>query len=140
MSIEALILGKVHQRPEQRASNNTGRAFVTAKVLTAAGDAGGVFVNVVAFSDTVCRTLLALDVGDSVALAGTLKPGAWIDREGNARPSVDMVAAQVMTTYGLKKKRDTVAEAGEKPAPARCKTEGASLTSADDAAWLEGDR
>jgi hypothetical protein len=52
MSIEALVLGKLHQRPEQRTSGNTGRPFVTAKVRAAAGDDAGVFINVVAFSDT----------------------------------------------------------------------------------------
>ena len=58
MSIEALILGKLHQQPEQRTSGNTGRAFVTAKVRAAAGDEAGVFVNVVAFSDSACKALL----------------------------------------------------------------------------------
>ena len=37
MSIEALILGKLHQRAEQRTSK-TGRPFVTAKARTAAGE------------------------------------------------------------------------------------------------------
>ena len=90
MSIEALILGKLHQRAEQRTSK-TGRPFVTAKARTAAGEGESLFVNVIAFGDTACAALLALDAGDSLALAGTLKPGAWTDREGNARPSVDMV-------------------------------------------------
>lgn len=37
MSIEALILGKLHQRAEQRTSK-TGLPFVVAKVRAAAGD------------------------------------------------------------------------------------------------------
>lgn len=116
MSIEALILGKLHQRAEQRTSK-TGRPFVTAKARTAAGDGESLFVNVIAFGDTACAALLALDAGDSLALAGTLKPGAWTDREGNARPSLDVVAAQVLTVYGLKKKRDA-AQACERQQPA----------------------
>ena len=94
MSIEALILGKLHARAEQRTSK-TGRPFITAKVRAAAGETESVFINVVAFSETAGAALLALDAGDAVALAGTLKPGAWIDREGNARPSLDLVAAQL---------------------------------------------
>ena len=47
-----------------------------------------------------------------MALAGTLKAGAWIDRDGNARPSLDLVAAQVMTVYGLAKKRKASTEPG----------------------------
>jgi putative DNA primase/helicase len=108
MSIEALILRKLHQRAEQRTSK-TGRPFVTAKARAAAGDGELLFVNVIAFGKTACAALLALDAGDSLALAGTLKPGAWTDREGNARPSLDVVATQVLTVYGLKKKREPAA-------------------------------
>ncbi len=139
MSIEALVLGKLHQRPEQRTSSTTGRAFVTAKVRTATGDEAGVFVNVVAFSDTACRALLALDAGDSLALAGTLKPGAWIDREGNAKPQIDLVASQVLTVYGLKKKRDAAADAGASTAPS-VRTPAAVEVFGNDGndAWLRG--
>lgn len=151
MSIEALILGKLHEPAKSRTSGNTGRQFVTAKVLAAAGDAGGVFVNVVAFSDTACRVLLALDAGDSVALAGTLKPGAWIDRNGDAKPQIDLVAAQVLTTYGVKKKRDAVAAAGSKGSDLESGPSGSGIQKGhsdlksesaasldDDEAWLRG--
>lgn len=102
--IEALVTGKLHQRAEERTSKG-GKPFVTAKVRTAAGEADSLFVNVVAFSESAGAALLALDAGDSLALAGTLKPGAWIDRDGNARPSLDLVAAQVLTLHGLKRRR-----------------------------------
>jgi single-stranded DNA-binding protein len=135
MSIEALILGKLHQRPEQRTSKS-GRQFVTAKVRAAAGDGQSLFVNVIAFDDTACAGLLKLDAGDSLALAGTLKPGAWTDREGNARPSVDMVAAQVLTVYGLKKKRDASGQAAARPPAASQAPAGDDLE--HDDAWLAG--
>lgn len=113
MSIESLILGKLHQPAEQRTSK-AGRPFVTATVRAAVGEAEGVFVKVLAFSESAGAALLALHAGDALAVAGTLKPAAWIDREGNARPSLDLVAAQVLTLYGLKKKR--AASAGAAPA------------------------
>jgi single-stranded DNA-binding protein len=116
MSIEALILGKLHQRAEQRTAK-TGRSFVTAKVRAAAGEGEALFVNVIAFSESAGAALLALDAGDAVALTGTLKPAAWVDREGNARPSLDLVAAQVLTVYGLKKKRDAIGQAAEPHQP-----------------------
>lgn len=109
--IESLITGKLHQRAESRISKS-GKQFVTAKVRAAAGEADSLFINVVAFSESACAALLALEAGDSLALAGTLKVGVWTDREGNARPSLDLVAAQVMTLYGLKKRR-TAAGADE---------------------------
>ena len=135
MSIEALILGKLHQRAEQRTSK-TGRPFVTAKARTAAGDGDSLFVNVIAFGETACAALLALDAGDSLALAGTLKPGAWTDREGNARPSVDMVAAQVLTVYGLKKKREASGQAAERPQAPGPAPAGDDF--GHDDAWLTG--
>jgi single-stranded DNA-binding protein len=109
MSIEALMLGKLHTAPVRRTGSTSGRQFVGCKVRVALGDAAAVFVSVVCFSETAGEALLALGEGDPVALAGTLKPGAWIDREGNARPSLDLVASQVLTAYGLKKKRGPVA-------------------------------
>ena len=49
MSIEALILGKLHQKAEQRISK-TGRPFVTGKVRAATGDGESQFVNVIAIA------------------------------------------------------------------------------------------
>lgn len=89
MSIDAFLTGKLHGAAQRRAGATSGRQFVTAKVRAAVGDADAVFVNVVAFSETAGAALLAL--------AGTRKPAAWTDREGNARPSLDLVAAEVMT-------------------------------------------
>lgn len=111
MSIEALILAKLHGTAEQRTGTQSGRRFVTCKVRAAVADGEALFVSVVAFSEAACAALLALEAGDSVALAGTLKVGVWTDREGNARPSLDLVAAQVMTVYGLTKKRKAAAGA-----------------------------
>lgn len=135
MSIEALVLGRLHQRAEQRTSK-AGRVFVTAKARTAAGDGESLFVNVIAFGDTACAALLALDAGDSLVLAGTLKPGAWTDREGNARPSVDVVAAQVLTVYGLKKKRDASGQAAAHPKAASQAPAGEDFGHGDE--WLTG--
>ena len=137
MSIEGLILGKLHQRAEQRTAK-TGRPFVTAKVRAAVGEGEAMFVNLVAFGDTACAALLALDAGDLLALAGTLKPGAWTDREGNARPSLDMVASQVMTVYGLRKRRDAIGQSAEpRQASSAPRQQPADEDFGDDG-WLNG--
>jgi single-stranded DNA-binding protein len=52
--------------------------------------------------------LLALGDGDSVALAGSLTPKVWTDREGNSRPALDLVAHQVLTAYHVTRKRKAV--------------------------------
>jgi len=64
-----------------------------------------VYVNVIAFSQAACEALLALGDGDAVSLAGSLTPKAWTDREGIARPALDLVASQVLTAYHVTRKR-----------------------------------
>ncbi|MFL9987130.1 single-stranded DNA-binding protein [Paraburkholderia sediminicola] len=110
MSIDALVAGKLWKAPEQKRAGN-GNPFVVAKVRAADGDGEGLFINVVAFSDSAQATLLALEEGDSVSLAGTLKIGTYEARDGSVRPSVSMVAQRVLTTYHVSRKRKTVADA-----------------------------
>lgn len=102
--IDALIGGKLYGKPQQR-TGNSGRPFVICKGHTPAGDGGSVFFNVIAFSEDVCRSLLALDDGDSVSLSGTLTPKAWTDKNGEPRPSLDLVAHAALTTYHVARKR-----------------------------------
>jgi single-stranded DNA-binding protein len=121
--IEGLVAGKVYGRPEQRTSNSSGKRFVTAKVRAATTGGEMLFVNVLAFDSTAQAALLALSDGDAVSLAGTLTPKVWTNREGEARPSLDMIVSGVLTTYQVKRKRDAVAGAEPPPrkpdAPAR---------------------
>jgi len=107
--LDALITGRLHGKPTQKAAK-TGKPFAIAKVRVATGDQA-IFVSVVAFDAAVCNGLLALDEGDSVALAGTLTPTAWLDREGAPRPGMDMVAHALLTAYHVKRKRAAQAEA-----------------------------
>ncbi|CAJ3220086.1 single-stranded DNA-binding protein [Burkholderia pseudomallei] len=102
--LDALASGKLYGKPGER-TGPSGRPFVTAKVRVPAGDGEALFVNVIAFSDGAKAALLALDDGDSVALAGTLTPKVWTDRNGDAKPALDMVAHAVLTAYHVKHKR-----------------------------------
>ena len=104
--IEALISGKLLGQPSEKMAK-TGKPFVTAKVRVHAGEAD-VFVNVIAFSESACAALLALESGDAVSLAGSLTPKAWTDREGVVRPALDLVASQVLTAYHVARKRKAV--------------------------------
>ena len=67
------------------------------------GDA--LFVNVITFSDSVGTSLMALDDGDSVSLAGALTPKVWTPPGGEARPVLDMVAHSITTAYHVTRKR-----------------------------------
>ncbi|MFP4891960.1 single-stranded DNA-binding protein [Paraburkholderia sp. EG304] len=127
--IDGLVSGKLYGTAQSR-TGQTGRAFVTAKVRAATGDGETLFVNVIAFDDKAIAALLALDDGDSVALAGTLTPKVWTDKNGDAKPALDMVAHAVLTAYHVKRKRQAVnQQAGDERGPA---TNGGDLCNMPD--------
>ena len=115
--IEGLIAGKLQGKATERTSK-AGKPYALAKVRAAAGDGEALFVNVIAFDTSPCTALLALGDGDAVALAGTMTPKAWLDREGQPRAAVDMVASQVLTTYQAKRKREAVSRPPPSATPA----------------------
>ena len=105
--IDGLIAGKVYGKPLERTSK-AGQPFAVAKVRAAAGDGESLFVNVIAFDAAPCAALLALGDGDSVAMSGTLTPKVWTDKDGNARPALDLVAHQVLSAYHVTRKRNAM--------------------------------
>jgi single-stranded DNA-binding protein len=130
--IEALVSGKLHGQPAQKIAK-TGKPFVVAKVRAHAGDSD-VFVNVIAFSQAACEALLALGDGDAVSLAGSLTPKAWTDREGIARPALDLVASQVLTAYHVTRKRRTLERKTHEPSESQPSSHHDEL---DDGAALD---
>lgn len=105
--IDALIAGKLYGTAEQR-TGKSDKLFTVCKLRAPAGDGEPLFVNVIAFTDSVQAALLALDDGDSVALSGELTPKVWTDKEGQVRPSVDLVAHAVLTAYHVSRKQRSV--------------------------------
>jgi single-stranded DNA-binding protein len=105
--IDALIAGKLYGTPTERAAKN-GNRFATAKVRVASVTGDGYFVNVIAFARAAVDALLALADGDSVALSGELTPKVYTDKNGAARPSLDLVAHAVLTVYHVTRKRQAV--------------------------------
>jgi single-stranded DNA-binding protein len=105
--IDALIAGKLYGAPAERAAKN-GNRFATAKVRVATVTGDGFFVNVIAFASRAVDALLALTDGDSVAMSGELTPKVWTDKNGEARPSLDLVAHAVLTAYHVTRKRQVV--------------------------------
>lgn len=53
----------------------------------------------------LAKRCLGLGEGDAVALSGPLTPKAWLDKEGAARPALDLVASHVLTAYHVTRKR-----------------------------------
>jgi single-stranded DNA-binding protein len=114
--IDGLVSGKLYGTATSR-TGASGKAFVTAKLRAAAGDGDALFVNVIAFDDKAKAALLALDDGDSVALAGALSPKVWTDKHGDSKPALDMVAHAVLTAYHVQRKRKAVQGGGRESEP-----------------------
>ena len=106
--IDALISGKLQGQAEQR-TGSSGKPYTLAKVRAAGSDGESIFVNVIAFSSTAGAALMGLGDGDSLALSGSLKVKVWTDRQGVPKPSLDMIASQVLTAYQASRKRKAVA-------------------------------
>ena len=126
--IDALIQGKLIKAPESR-TTKTGKPMASARLRVATADpAASVLCGVVAFDPEAVAALLALGESDAVSVAGPLKVGTWTDKEGNARPSLDLVADRVLSVYAIRKQR---AAAGGGQPPQR----GSSTEKPSHAAW-----
>jgi len=94
--IDGLIAGRISGHPEQR-SGQGGTQYVTCKVKAMTDDGETIICNVIGFNDKVRATLLGLNDGESIALSGALTPKVWTDKQGNARPAIDLVAHAIVS-------------------------------------------
>ena len=94
--IDGLVAGRLYGEAERR-TDKAGKAYSLAKVRAATAEGEVLFVNVIAFDDDLCASLHRLRDGDSVALSGGLNPRVWTDKQGNARPALDMVAHRLIS-------------------------------------------
>ncbi len=115
--IDVLIQGRLHAAPQQRTSK-AGKPYCTARLIAAAGGGEGVFCNLIAFDAAAVAALLALAAGDSVAVAGTATPRAYV-KDGEPRASLDVTAQQVLTAYHVTRKRSAMQQAPDRAASDR---------------------
>ena len=94
--IDGLVAGRLYGEAERR-TDKAGKAYSLAKVRASTAEGEVLFVNVIAFDDDLCTSLHRLHDGDSVALSGSLNPRVWTDKQGNARPALDMVAHRLIS-------------------------------------------
>jgi len=102
--IDGLIAGRLMGDASRRV-DRAGRTYIVARVLARNKADEEFIVNVIAFDDAPCAALLALADGEAVTLSGALTPKVWTDKQGIARPSLDLIATQVMTAYHVSRKQ-----------------------------------
>lgn len=108
MSIDCLIQGRLHRAAQQRTSKN-GSPFVTCTVRVPTKDGGSLFASVICFNATACQALLALADGDAVALSGEATLKLYQPKDGGEpRPSLDLLAHQILTPYHVKRRREAM--------------------------------
>ena len=112
--IDGLIAGRLMGDASRRV-DKAGRTYSVARVLARNKVDEEHIVNVIAFDESACAALLALADGEALALSGSLTPKVWTDKQGNHRPSLDMIAAQVMTAYDVGRKQAALNGAGIEP-------------------------
>ena len=94
--IDGLVAGRLIGEADRR-TDKAGKAYSLAKVRASTAEGELLFVNVIAFDDDLCASLHRLHDGDSLALSGSLNPRVWTDKQGNARPALDMVAHRLIS-------------------------------------------
>jgi hypothetical protein len=109
--IDGLIAGRLMGDASRRV-DKAGRTYIVARVLARNKVDEEFIVNVIAFDEAPCAALLALADGDALSLSGALTPKVWTDKQGVVRPSLDLVAAQVMTAYHVGRKLGALGGAG----------------------------
>lgn len=104
--LDALITGRLYAKAKTGTSKN-GNPYVTAKLLVPVAEER-LFCGLIAFDAKVCAALLALDEGESVAVAGELRPKLYEANDGATKLALDCTAYAVVTTYHVQRKRKEV--------------------------------
>jgi single-stranded DNA-binding protein len=113
--IDALIHGRIFGKPQSRTSK-AGKQFVTAKLSVPMQDGQSVFANLITFRQPVGTALLALDDGAAVAVSGEIKVSTYVAKDGSTKPSIDIVAHEILSAYHITKRRKAVAKDDQAPA------------------------
>jgi len=101
--LNILASGTLVNDPVERRSV-TGKPYCTASLRVPAEDSEAVLVSVIAFAGDAVQALLALQRGDSVAVAGRAKLSSW-EKDGEQRHGLSVVADKVLSVYQIEKKR-----------------------------------
>lgn len=124
--IDAIVTGKLFAAPASLTSK-AGNPFAKVRLLVGTSDGGSLFVSLVCFDEKLIGQLLALDRGDSLAVAATLTPKAYLDRNNEPAASLDGVIHHITTPYHISRKRQLI-----KPKQAAANKGGGVLDIEDD--------
>ncbi len=102
--IHALITGDLVADPVARTAAN-GSTFTTCNLRVPAG-ADALFIGVTAFNEADQDRLRKLGKGSSLAAVGTLEQTTWTAKDGSTRIGWRLTAAELMTVYTARARRE----------------------------------
>lgn len=107
-NLRGISVARIGRDPEQKSSKN-GKAYVTtsAAVDIGFGDSKEtVWLSVTAFDDGPIRSLSAAKQGSLVNIVGDLRPRAYLDKNGEAKASLDFVLTSLAFVSAGRKSED----------------------------------
>lgn len=107
--LSILASGTLISDPVSRTSA-TGKAYATASLRVPAEDSDAMLVSVIAFNADSVAAILALQRGDSVAVAGRGKLTEWTGQDGSQKRGLSVTADKVLTIYAAGKARKAARE------------------------------
>jgi len=106
--LSVLCSGSLVSDPRER-TTTAGKPYVTASMRVPAEDAEAMLVSIIAFNADTVAAILALQRGDSVAVAGRGKLSSWT-KDGEEKHGLSVVADKVLTVYAAGKQRKVARE------------------------------
>ena len=96
--IRAMVSGVLYGAPQARTAAS-GKGFATGKVRGDGKNGENVWCNVIAFGEIADR-LLTLADGASISISGRAEVNAWLDKQGEPRAGLSLVADELATLKG----------------------------------------
>lgn len=108
--LNVLLSGKVI-RPPKSGKSVKGTDWTTVIVrcpvqISRENDEPYILANVIAF-DVAAGKLARVALGDAVSMTGDARLNHWTGQDGQTNTGLAVTAHEVLTAYGLKKKRET---------------------------------
>lgn len=101
--LNVLITGKLIKDPASKTAKNGNEYAVAALAVPTEGEQ---FVaNVVTFDSALVEKVLAMQKGDALSVTGTAQLNIWQPQNGDARPTMSVIAGAVLSVYEATKRR-----------------------------------
>jgi single-stranded DNA-binding protein len=111
--LDCLCSGKLIRDPELK-TGKSGKPYANFMLSVSVGDAENIIMTGIAF-EGVAERLAQLKRGDSVSVAGPLKPTEY-EKNGEVKHGLSITVNQVLSIYDIKRRRPKTESGQQSPA------------------------